>query len=130
MRKKRTRSGFILLSFVLVLAILYGIAVYPVEVKRVTSPDGQYVAVGSVKLVFCFVPRMPGSGSDAPRDVEIFTQQGVSLGCIPVPIGWMMDELEWHENGADIRAHGEWDFRNRTAFYWSKDGGRRIWTKK
>ncbi len=52
------------------------------------------------------------------------------MGRIPVPIGWMMDELEWHENGAEIRVHGEWDFSNRTAFYWSEDGGRRIWTKK
>lgn len=67
-----------------------------VEYRRVTSPDGDFVAVTSSRRYQGFVPRGPGSGSDKPGFLEVRrVSDGRSCGEVELPLLWLGNDLRW-----------------------------------
>ena len=38
-------------------------------------------------------------------------------------------DIEWSESGAAVKLIGEWNFDQKTCYYWSADGNRQIYVK-
>jgi hypothetical protein len=91
-----------------------------------TDPTGNYVAEVSYRTMYSFLAMSPGSSSDKPAFVEIFTKDGDSLGRIPVPM-LQMSGVKWAAPGALVELVGEWDFAKGTCFYWSENGNKKIY---
>ena len=113
----------------MVLALLAAVALFwgysKEEVRRFRSPDGRYECVVTRYRYEHFVSRFPGQGSDYSCFLSIYDSTR-NCGTIPVPMAWMVEDLEWEESGASIKVVGEWDFENRKCFYWSEDQETRI----
>ncbi len=38
--------------------------------------------------------------------------------------------IDWQADGAEIPLAGEWNFKNKTCYYWLDDGNTRIYVKR
>lgn len=108
--------------------IAAGIA-HKTEFSRQSDPTGKYTAICSYRTYLSFTPMPPGSSSDKPCFVKIVGATGENYGEIPVPM-IQMAGIEWNANGAAVTLVGEWDFIQKTCYYWSEDGNRKIYVRK
>jgi hypothetical protein len=97
-------------------------------VTETWDPTGNYVAKITVKTFYSSIPMAPGSSSDKPGYVEIFTKSGDSMGEIPVPM-LQLAGVYWKPNGADVEMIGEWDFLKGDCYYWDESGNKKIYVK-
>lgn len=110
--------------------ILIGLGMtHRTEHSRVCDPTGRYTAICSYRTYLTLIPMAPGSSSDKPCFVKIVDSMGENYGEIPVPM-IQMAGVEWHTNDANIRLVGEWDFIQRTCYYWSEDQNQKIYVRK
>ena len=109
-----------------VLIITFGSSL--VEYSRETDPSGQYECIKSYRRYLSWLPMPPGSISDKACLVEI-KDRTRSLGRVPVEMIQLAD-VEWEAKGARIKLIAEWDFENRTCFYWSEDGNKKVYVSK
>jgi hypothetical protein len=92
------------------------------------DPTDNYVAKVTFKTFYSFIPMAPGSSSDKPGYVEIFTKNGESMGEIPVPM-LQLAGVYWKQNGADVEMIGEWDFINGDCYYWDESGNKKMYVR-
>ncbi len=104
--------------------ILFCVAAYfftsRTVVRKVSDPTGKYTAITSVKNYLYFVPMSPGSSGDKPCFVKIIDNKGNNYGEIPVAMLQLVD-INWIKNGAYIKFAGNWNFKDKTCYYWSKE---------
>ena len=100
---------FALISPALLGVLVLGWSFHLVERRRAFSPDGHFYAVASCRAWRTFVPAMPGGGSDQPGYVTVFTHEGQSCGTVPLPLAWMLDDMEWSSTRAELSLVAEWD---------------------
>lgn len=122
--KKCLAIIIVVLAFLCVRAVTQR-TVYSTQV----DPSGNYTAVFSYRSYLSHIPMPPGSSSDKPCFVKIIDRSGRGLGEIPVPMMQMAD-LEWTTNGAEVKLVGEWDFVQRTCYYWSEKQDRKIYVRR
>lgn len=113
-------------SFILLSALLFYAFQHRSPAGSLVDPSGRYRAIISCKTYLSYLPMPPGSSSDKPCFVRIVDRQGNDYGEIPVPMLQMAD-VEWTDGGAAIKLIGEWDFKNRSCYYWSEDGNHKVY---
>ena len=91
-----------------------------VEHSRVIMPGGTYIAITSLRQYKNYIPSLFGQGSDNSGYIKIINQRGQSFGEAPLPFLSMIQDLEWHTNGAEIKVTVFWDFINKRCLYWNK----------
>ena len=118
------RTLFILIAAVVVAFAGVAFALsHRTEIGRTTSPDGRFHAVTTISSWRYFTPSMPGQSSDQPCYVEIFREDGVSMGELPVDMIRDAD-VEWKPYGAQIKLVGGWDFMKSAkglCWRWNRD---------
>lgn len=98
-------------------AVALGLSLRLVECRRVASPDGRFYAVASCRAWRAYLPMMPGSGGDKPGYVTVFTWEGQSCGSAPLPLAWMIDEMQWSTARSELRFVAEWDLVAHTVHH-------------
>lgn len=83
------------------------------------DPSGRYLARITFSTFLSFIPMPMGSSGDKPGFVEIFDQNGESMGRIPVPM-LQLSNVEWTPTGAQVMMIGGWDFAKGECYYWSE----------
>ena len=84
------------------------------EFRRMPSPDGFYYAVVEYPSYLSYLPSAPGSSSDKPGFVTIYSNDGVSCGRAPIPTLQASDDLQWQPDSAEIRLIARWDLPKRS----------------
>lgn len=103
---------YFILSAVIVLAPLVLFLFITVEHSRVSSPDGRFVAVTSSPIYQFVIPMMPGGGSDKSGYITVYTADGRSCGRAPIEMLWMIQDLRWSPERAELSLVAEWDLAN------------------
>lgn len=122
------KSLFIsLLSMCLIIGVGFITFNHCTTYRTIMEPNGDYTAVVTFKTYLSFLPMSPGSSSDKAGFIEIFDNESNSLGKMPIPM-LQLASIHWHENGAgaSVKTRGEWDFNERTCFYWDKSQSYKI----
>ena len=105
----------------------FGRVVYSSQV----DPTGEYRAVVSHRPIY-HLP-LPiyrwGVHGDTPAFVTIRERGHRSCGEIPIP-STQDAEVLWADCSAAVPGIGEWDFLERTCFYWVDGGNGKVYTKK
>jgi hypothetical protein len=122
------RKYFLLLIPVLLGCILLLALDHKTVYSEFSDPTGRYVAKISYRSFYSLIPTAPGSSSDKPGFVEIFNQQGQSMGRIPLPVLQMV-QIDWEPSGASIPAVAEWNFLDGSCYYWDQLQSRKIFVK-
>jgi hypothetical protein len=91
-----------------------------VEYLRIDSPDGKYTAIVTYRRYESLRPTFPGQSGDKEGFIRIENQNGLNYGKIGVPTIGMSRDLEWTDNGADLKLVCEWDFAKREYRFWNK----------
>lgn len=79
------------------------------EFHRVASPDERFTAVIEYRTWRSLVPTLPGSSSDKPGFVTIYSSDGRYLGRAPVPMLELARDLQWEADAAEIPLIARWD---------------------
>lgn len=100
-----------------------------VEYTRIDSPNGNHVAVVTYRRYRSLWVGFPGQAGDKSGFVRIKGKDGTNYGRIPVPFVWLVRELQWAPDGAEMKLVGRWDFPKRE-YRWStpsRERKRRAW---
>ena len=111
---KRVSKFFVIGGVLLCVMVALGWSFRLTECRHVVSPDGRFYAVAFCRAWRAYVPMMPGSSGDKPGYVTVFTRDGRSCGTAPLPLAWMVDEIEWSSNHAELRLVADWDLVSHT----------------
>lgn len=89
------------------------------------DPTGEYTAIVSYSTtIVSLFPAMPGQSGDKPGFIKILNTRGKNFGEIPVSMIQNVFEnrdIKWTNTGAYMTSeHGEWNFKNKTCFYWNE----------
>jgi len=90
-----------------------------VEYLRVDSPDGEYTAIVTYRRYESFQPTFPGQSGDKAGFIRIEDKDGQNYGRVGLPMVWMSRDLEWTNDGADLKLICEWDFTKREYRFWN-----------
>lgn len=90
------------------------------EYKRITSPNGHYLAIATYKRYQLFIPSMPGQSSDKDGFIDIYGTDGTEYGRYPVLMVAVIHDLCWEETGAYVPAFCQWNFKTKTIRYWNE----------
>jgi hypothetical protein len=77
--------------------------------QSLPSPDGRFTAVIEYRTWRSLVPMLPGSSSDKPGFVTIYSSDGRSLGRAPIPMLQLTRDLQWEADAAEIPLLARWD---------------------
>lgn len=91
-----------------------------VEYARIVSPDNQYQAIVTYRVMEMFGSFFPGQSGDKAGFIRITGMDGKNYGKIRVPMVWMSQELEWTDGGARLKLVGDWDFAKQEYRYWNE----------
>ena len=110
-----TRKRLCILA-VLLLPVILGCAALTAtsEFRRIPSPDGRYYAVVSYRSYLSFIPMSPGSSSDKPGFITIYSSDGSSFGRAPIPALQSCYDFRWEPDAAEIRLVARWDLSKRS----------------
>lgn len=84
------------------------------EYSRVSSPDRRFYAVASCPIWQQYVPMAPGGAGDKSGYVTVYTREGKSCGRTPVEMVWMIQDLKWSGDNAELRLVANWDLAKQT----------------
>lgn len=84
------------------------------EYRRIASPDGRFYAVAEHRAYLSLIPMSPGSSSDKPGFVTVFTSDGVSCGRASLPMLQLFTDFRWRTDAAEIPLVAQWDLSQRT----------------
>lgn len=116
-----TKFIYFVLAFSLTIVIVFLSLSHRSIYKSFQSKSGAYKVEITYYTWRSFIPVTPGSSGDKPGFVEIFANDGRSMGRIPVAMVNSVD-FTWLPEGAAVKVQGEWNFRQGTCFYWSDNG--------
>ena len=121
MNKSLRKSIFLWLlsAFLLVVMLLVFALNHQTTFLELKHPSGRYLARITFSTYLSFIPMPIGSSGDKPGFVEIFDQDGESMGRIPVPM-LQLANVEWTPTGAEVMMIGSWDFGKGECYYWSE----------
>lgn len=97
-----------------------------VEYLRIDSPDGRHTAVVAYRRYESFRPIFAGQAGDREGFIRIQDKNGVNYGRIGVPMVSMSRDLEWRNDGADLKLVCEWDFAKREYRFWNESQTKEI----
>lgn len=89
------------------------------EYRRVTSPDGRYVAIATFPISETMVMRFPGQSGDKRGFIRIMGVDGTNYGKVPVGMVQMIYDMRWEKNGASLCCWNHWNFKTRSFSYWN-----------
>lgn len=115
-------SGVVVLIVSAVATWLFQEVVY----LRIDSPAGRHTAVVSCRRYESFRPTFAGQAGDREGFIRIQGKNGVNYGRIGVPMVGMSRDLEWRNDGADLKLVCEWDFAEREYRFWNESQTREI----
>lgn len=106
------------------LALIAGISVIWLfqedEYLRIDSSEGEYTAIVTYRRYESFRPTLPGQSGDKAGFIRIEGKDGRNYGRISVPMVWMASDLEWTDDGAELKLICEWDFAKREYRFWNE----------
>jgi hypothetical protein len=108
MKKLSRRGGLAVLVLFAAFAFVAALRA-TTELQRLPSPDGRFTAVTEYYTWRSLLPMTPGSSSDRPGFVTIYSSDGHSLGRAPVPMLQLAHDLRWEADAAEIRLVAHWD---------------------
>ena len=117
----KTIAIWLVVGFVLLIIFRLFLVEAEGEYARINSPDGKYTAIATYSLSQLIIPRFPGQSGDKVGYVRIEGSNGIDYGKIPVPMIYMVHDIQWTNHGAQLVAVGDWDFAKREYRYWNKD---------
>ncbi len=115
----RTILLWLLSAFLLVVMLLVFALNHRTTFLELKDPNGRYLARITFNTYLSFIPMPMGSSGDKPGFVEIFDQDGDSMGRIPVPM-LQLANVEWTPTGARVMMIGSWDFAKDECYYWNE----------
>ena len=83
------------------------------EYTRMSGQSGRFYAVAEYRTYLSFIPMMPGSSSDKPGFVTIYTRDGESCGRASLPMLQDFYSLQWLGDTAEIPMVAQWDLSKR-----------------
>lgn len=92
------------------------------------DPSGEYTVIISYRSYLSYISTSPGSSSDKPGFIKIINSKGKNCGEIPLPM-LQLAEINWVENGAEVKLIGEWNFKDEYCWYWDESGNKEIVVK-
>ncbi|MBL9166217.1 MAG: hypothetical protein JNN07_00580 [Verrucomicrobiales bacterium] len=110
MNRVPSRGRFVLLPLVaaFTLGLVFAFRA-TTEFQSLPSPDGRFTAVIEYSSWRSLVPMVPGSSSDKPGFVTIYSSDGRSLGRAPVPMLQLARDFQWEADAAEIPLIARWD---------------------
>ena len=121
MKAHRWRRPLLIVCSIVVLIIAV-VAVWvsqEVEYLRINSPDGKHTAIVTYRRYQSFRPTLPGQSGDKEGFIRIEDKNGINYGRIGVPMVWMSRQLEWTNEGADLKLVCGWDFAKGEYRFWN-----------
>ena len=78
------------------------------EYARLSSPDGEFVAVAEYREFRSMLPSFPGQSGDHPGWITVFGRDGRSMGRSPTEMVSAIHDVRWRKHGVFIPSVGSW----------------------